>query len=163
MRKKTIYGLLCVVTLAFCLAFAPSSTAASTEEEVLQVAENFAKAMNTADFDLMSSLWWHSPKTTHFAPFKVSPFLTQGWEALEIWWKTYLGFPAGTFICSIHNPQVTMLEDNIAIITFYQTFVGNPPVVKEQSIAQVRGTFVVQKIGGKWLIVHEHSSGLPVE
>ena len=54
-----------------------------------------------------------------------------------------------------------MLSDNVAIITSYNVCTVNPPAVKEQATYLVRGTFVVQKIGGKWLIVHEHSSLVP--
>lgn len=163
MRSKTLCGLLLCVTLAFCLALPPSATAASAEEEVLQVITNWDKAMNTADFDLMSSLYWHSAKMSEFAPAEGFPFLYQGWEALETWWKNYLGLPAGTFISTRHNIQVTILLDNVAIVTSYQNLVVNPPVMKEQTIIQGRNTTVVQKIRGKWLIVHGHGSVFPVE
>jgi ketosteroid isomerase-like protein len=56
-----------------------------------------------------------------------------------------------------------MLGDDVAIITSYNVATGNPPAVKEQTTYLVRGTFVVQKIGGKWLIVYEHSSMMPEE
>lgn len=50
-----------------------------------------------------------------------------------------------------------------AIVTHYNTSIYTDPTTKEQSVSQVRGTFVIQKINGKWLIVHEHSSMLPTE
>ena len=68
MRKQTIYGLLFFANLAFCLSATSSAIAASAEEEVLQVIINQDKAMNTSDIELLSSLWWHSPKTSFFGP-----------------------------------------------------------------------------------------------
>jgi hypothetical protein len=163
MKKQIIYGLLIFVTLVFCLHLAPSASAASVEEEVMQVATNFVKAMNTNDNELMSSLWWNSPKTSTFGPPKGLAFLTQGWDSIMMWFKDLNKYPVGTFSRTIHNTQVTMLGDNIAVITAYSIFTQNPRVVKEQSVSQERSTFVVQKIGGKWVIVHAHASAFPTE
>ena len=166
MRKQTFCGLLLCVALAFCLAITPSANAASVEEEALQVAANFSKAFSTSDFELMSSLHWHSPKLTKFTPSKSGAFLIQGWEAVAEDWKQEVfnsSYPKGTFEMSNHNPQVTMLGDNIAVITLYQITTSNPPVTTEQTVEQHRQTLIVQKIGEKWLIVHEHVSMLPIE
>jgi hypothetical protein len=163
MRIKTFVGLLSCMCLALCLYLTPSANAATPEDEILQVVTNFAKAMNTNDSALMSSLWWNSPKTSTFGPPKAMAFLYQGYESIMMWFNDMNKNPVGSYIRSFHNPQVTMLNDNIAVITVYSIFIQNPPVVKEQNISQERTTFVVQKIGGKWLIVHGHASALPVE
>lgn len=163
MRIKIIYGLLVSFVLVFNLYVTPSANAASSEEEVLQVLTDWTKSYANADFKLWSSLHWNSAKTSAFAPPKSAAFLTQGYEAILNSMKSVFEYPAGTYVCSIHNPQVTMLGDNIAVITFYQIFTINPPAVEEQTIEQHRVTFVVQKIGGKWLMVHDHGSYLPAE
>jgi uncharacterized protein (TIGR02246 family) len=162
-KMKRHITLLFSLVLVFCLLVAPSAMAASAEDEVLQVMTNWFKAFNTNNFELMSSLWWHSPKTTQFAPGKDGAFLTEGWDALAESLKSTYKQPVGSYQNSMHHPQVMMLGDNVAIITSYNIAITNPPVVKEQTVALVRGTFVVQKINGKWLIVHEHSSVVPVE
>jgi hypothetical protein len=56
-----------------------------------------------------------------------------------------------------------MLGDNVAVITGYLVITANPPVEKEQITMQSRLTFVVQKVGGKWYIAHEHTSAFPTE
>jgi ketosteroid isomerase-like protein len=161
MRKHIIF--LVIVTFAFCLYVTPSANAATAEEEELQVAVNWNKAMNNADFELMSSLYFHSPKTSEFAPNKAGGLLIQGWEALEKWWKGNLGLPKGTFVNTQSNIQVTMITNDVAVITCYQTLIVNPPAAKEQSTDLIRNTRVVQKIDGKWLIMHDHASLLPNE
>jgi hypothetical protein len=163
MRTRTFVGLLSCIALVLCLYVTPAANAATTEEEVLQVETNWTKAMNTSDFELWSSLWWNSPKTTNFGPPNSMAFLIQGYEAILNEMKSIFEYPKGTFNRSHHNPQITMLSDNIAVITAYEILTLNPPMVKEQSILQTRQTLVVQKIGGKWLIVHGHGSYLPTE
>ena len=163
MRKQTIYGLLFFANLAFCLAATPSAIAASEEEEVLQVIINQDKAMNTSDFELLSSLWWHSPKTSFFGPIKKGSFLCQGWEAIAKVLKETLNVPAGTYDFHLRHPQVTMLGDDSAIITLYHVRVRTDPETKERAIGTDRFTNVLQKIDGKWLIVHCHISNFPEE
>ena len=163
MKTKNIVGLLTCVALALCLYITPSANAASAEEEVLQVLTNFVKAQNNNDTKLMSSIWWNSPKTSTYGPPKGLAFLTQGWDSIMMWFEDMNKYPAGTYLRTFHDPQVTVLEDNIAVITAYSVFTQNPPAVKEQTTGQERMTFVVQKIGGKWLIVHAHGSIFPIE
>jgi hypothetical protein len=163
MRTKIFVGLLSCIALAFCLYAAPSARAATPEDDALQVVTNFAKSMNTNDSALMSSLWWNSSKTSTFGPPKALAFLNQGYESIVMWFKDLNKNPVGSYVRSFQNPQVTMLNDNIAVITAYSIFIQNPPVVKEQFVSQERSTFVVQKIGGKWVIVHAHASAFPAE
>lgn len=162
MRTKTFIGILSCIAFVLCLYVTPSVNAASSEEEVIQVASNFIKAFNDCDFGLMSSIWWHSPKASEIPPTTGYPFVNQGWSGIEKWWKETFKYPIGTIILTLHNPQAIMLDNNIAVVTGYENVIVNPPAVKEQSISQVRQTLVVQKIDGKWLIVHHHSSGFPI-
>jgi len=92
-----------------------------------------------------------------------TPFLISGWEALEKSFKAHSEVPPGSFAYTLHNPIITMLEDDTAIVTAYNTVTINPPLVEQQITGHVRQTLVVQKINGKWLIVHEHGSRLPTE
>lgn len=163
MRKQIIYALLVPFVLAFCLYVAPTATAASDEEEVLQVAENWNKAVNTGDFELMSSLYWNSPKTSSFPPWKEAAFLLQGYEAIMNWIKPTFESLKGTTSRTYHHPQVTLLGDDVAVVTLYEVIISNSPDVEEQTIDQNRQTLVVQKIGGKWLIVHDQGSAFPTE
>lgn len=163
MRSKRMFVLVIIGVLALCLSMSQPANAASAEEEAFQVMTNWFKAFNTSDYELMSSLWWDSPKTSRFGPDNESAFLMKGIEPINEYWKLGLDIPPGASVNSLHHPQVTMIGNDVAIITGYNTQVYTDPTTKEQSISQVRGTFVVQKIGGKWLIVHEHSSVLPTE
>lgn len=157
--RTRITVLMIVLALAICLAVSQTAIA-SDEDDVLQVAQNFAKAFNTSDFELMSSTHWHSPQLSAFS----GSFLTQGWNVIGKSFKSTFDLcPSGTFVMSIHNPQVTMLSDSVAITTFYQNLTVNPPATPEQITEQNRKTLVLKKIDDRWLIVHEHYSNFPTE
>jgi hypothetical protein len=149
-RTKTNIGFLTCIVLALFLCVTPYANAASAEDEVLQVATNFVKAMNDNNSELMASLWMQSPKTTYFNP--SGKFLTVGWMT---------NTPGGGEMFSLSHPRVTMLGDDAAIITGYFTIMKSDAVTKQLSSEDLKETLVVQKNQGKWLIVHEHSSFLP--
>lgn len=161
MKTGWFFSLMMIITSALCLAIVQPVSAASDEEEVLQVVADWAKAYNANDLKLMSSLY--SPAISIFTPPNSGAFLREGWGAVEADLKSQFSFPEGTSSVSCHNIQPKMLGDNHAVITDYMVFTFNPPMVEEQASHQARRSLVVQKIGGKWLIVHEHASMLPVE
>jgi uncharacterized protein (TIGR02246 family) len=163
MKKHTFYGLLIIVTLVFCLSIVPSATAASAEEEVLKVMTDWFKAFNTNDYELMSSLHWHSPEISYFGPSNSNAFLTRGWDQIAEVFKSLFENPVGTISNSSHDLQVMMLEDNVAIVTEYSIQTINPPLVAEQRILQLRGTQVLKEINGKWQLVHLHWSTIPTK
>lgn len=156
MRIRTCVILFSCIVFAFCLYVTPSTTAATAEEEVLQVAVNWAKAFNNRSFESISSIHWQSPAISKYTPNKDGAFLTEGWEAIGAGWKG-IETIEGSFSVTLHNPRVTMVGDNAGIITGYTNIINN------DIVSQSRITLVVQKINGKWLIVHEHSSAFPTE
>ncbi len=159
MKKPTVLSV--CFALMFCVSFA-SSAMASDENDVLQVESNFVKAINTMDYQLMSSLYWHSPDTSTFNPAN-DPFLSQGWEeSLAPGWKANLSSEGNTTV-SAHNVQAIFIKDDVAVITGYENVIAVDTKTNEQTVANQRVTRIVQKIGGKWLIVHDHVSVLPTQ
>jgi len=162
MRTKTMFALVIVAIMALCLTVSQPAIA-SDEEDVLQVATNFAKAFSTSDYELMSSLFSHSQKTTEFTPFAEGAFLAQGWEGIGAGYKSVFVVPAGTYLIVPHNPQVTMLGKDAAVVTQYLIGTYTDPATKQQDVAQFRQTLAIQKIDGKWLIVHNNIALFPTE
>jgi len=165
MRTRTFIRLLSCMCMVVCLYGMPAASATSDEEDVLQVATNFVKAFNTNDYKLIYSLYLQSPKTSKFIINKAGAFLYQGWEEIGEQCKNTLNpeYPKGSFYVTLHNPEANILTDNVAVLTGYIVLTVNPPIAKEQTIIQARLTFVVQKLGGKWYIAHEHTSAFPTE
>lgn len=158
MKKKIKFWLSCVSILLVCFCVTLSAEAASTEEEVLQVETDWIKAFNTMDFELMSSLYRHSPETTSFSP--NSSILYQGWETIESGLKEYFKSPVGTYSWTMDNVNVTVLKADIAVITGKHVVIDRPEGKEPMTGSHVFSR-VLQKIDGKWLIVHEHESHIP--
>ena len=163
MKKRVFCGFLLCIALVFCLSVTPSATAASAEEEVLQLIADYFKGWNTSDYELMASIHWNSPEMSFFASSKDTSFLTTGWEQTAERFKSAFEQPVGTYSWSCHDPKVVMLENNVAVVTMYALLTVNTPNTDEQQISQIRGTQVISKIKGKWQIVHVHWSILPTE
>ena len=161
MRKFAVLSI-CIFWVC-CLAAASTASAASAEEAALQVVEKFNEIFNTSDFDQMSSLYLHSDKTSAFGPHPMGPFLIQGWDEMKETWKTTPDEPPGTYAASLHHPKVTLLTDEVAVFTGYMTVLYTDPATKAQDVGSVRQTFVLQKVDGKWQIVHNHASFLPTD
>jgi uncharacterized protein (TIGR02246 family) len=153
--------LMIIVTLVLCLTITLPATAASDEDEALEVVKNFTKAISTSDYELMMSLYWKSSKLTGFGPGYSNLFLTEGLENTD--WAFLKDQPVGSLKFYFRNPKVTMIKDDVAIVTGYHTVVSTDQTTNEESVGHIRQTFVVQKIGGKWLIVHNHASYIPTE
>jgi hypothetical protein len=149
MKKHFIWGMVLFVTLVFCCYLSTSVCAASAEDEVLQVATNFVKAINDNNAEALSSLWNQAPTTTTFGPW--GRFLKHEW----------LTSPPPGVSFALTYPEAAMLGDNAAVITGYFTVTTSNEKTNEIKTEYFRETLVVQKIKGKWLIVHEHCSTQP--
>lgn len=163
MKKHIIYGLLIIFILVFCLSVTPSATAASAEEEVLQLLSDYFKGWNTNDNKLMASVHWNSPDMSFYGSTKDTSFITRGWERTAELFKSLFEEPVSIYSLSYHDPQVLLLENNVAIVTLYSIWNVNNTDTNEQEIEQIRGTMVVKNMKGKWQIVHIHWSTLPTE
>ena len=158
MKTETMVGLLTCIALALCLFVIPSANAASAEEEVLQVETNWIKAFNTMDFELMSSLYQNSPEITSFSP--NSPVLSQGYSTITNGLKEYFKSPVGTYSWTMDNVNVAMLTSDVAVITGTHVVIDRPEGKEPMTGTHVFSR-ILQKIEGKWLIVHEHESHIP--
>lgn len=163
MRKLAILSI--VFSLVCFLLITATSVAASDEDEIIEVMKNFSKAFNTSDSELMLSLHWKSPELSKFTPYKttIGAFLAQGWETIENDWISTLDQPVGTYNTTLNDPKITFHEGNFAAACGYLVMTINPPAVTEQTSNTLRQTLVLYKVGGKWQIVHEHTSILPAE
>jgi ketosteroid isomerase-like protein len=153
MRKKSAYWLSCICVLLFCLYVSPPAKAASVEEDVLQVEKNWCKAFKNVDLEMMSSLYWHSPKTTEFTPNESYT----GWDAIETNIKKYFSLGKGVFDWTYFDTQVVMLTDNVAVISGYHNMFEKPPGGDPYALI-LRFTLIVQKIDGKWLIIQNNET-----
>ena len=161
MRRYT--AVMILVVFMCCFFITPSATAASDEEAIMQLVSDYFKGWNTNSNELMEKVHWNSPDFTFFGPNKDTSFLTKGWEETAEGFKTTFDSPVGTYSLSCHDPKVWMIEKNVAIVTMNSIWNITDTNTNELQIQQIRGTHVVKKVNGKWLILHVHWSILPTE
>ncbi|MFQ5794518.1 MAG: YybH family protein [Candidatus Bipolaricaulia bacterium] len=162
MRKRITWGLVFTIALGFWFSVTPVTLADTVGDEVLAVAQQFIQAFNTGDFELFASLWWQSEEATAFSD--IEPFRLDGWSQIGEFWKATLGFfaqlPPGSVSLSPRQPQLTLLGDDVVILTGHFVYNLQIPEGPGEGFSG-RFTMVLQKIEGKWLIVHDHASVLP--
>jgi uncharacterized protein (TIGR02246 family) len=150
--------ILLVVSVFFVTPAYAGAGASDPETEVLEVERNWLKAFNTLDFDLMASLYHHSPETVSFSPNSATRF--QGWDVIADGFKKYFSSPPGTYAWTMDDERVTMLSGDVAIIHGIHVVVDRPADGQEMTGKHLF-TRIVQKIDGGWRIVHEHESHIP--
>jgi hypothetical protein len=170
MRIRAAFGLLCIFSLLFCFYPAPSANAASLEDEVIKVENNWVKAFNNMDSGLMSALYWHSTKTQVYSPNVLSKewspnassafptILAKGWDSIKAIFKEYCKQPKGVYKWSLRDPQTTMLTNDVAQVIGYHDLVKKKADGSDQSAVSIRFTHVIRKIDRKWVIVHSHEA-----
>lgn len=139
----------------------PSPTpdpAIGIKAEVEAAVRQFGQALNTADADLLASLFLQTEKTTRIS--HAVPLRMNGWAAVEESFKGYLGLPPGGVSLVPRQGRTDLLGDGAAIWTGHFILSIRPP---EESPRTVEGrmTVVFQKVDGEWLRVAMHSSVLP--
>ncbi|MBN1627842.1 MAG: nuclear transport factor 2 family protein, partial [Deltaproteobacteria bacterium] len=70
----------------------------------------------------------------------------------------YFDMGLGTFNWKYRDIKVSVLTDNVAIISGYHDMYEDPPSEIAPYTLLLRFTKVLQKIDGKWLIIHNNET-----
>jgi ketosteroid isomerase-like protein len=164
LKKLTI---LVVVTLAVvgsilgglsATANAQSSDEEAIKAEVLAAARQLGHALNTSDGELFDALWLQSDQTTYISA--TQPFRIEGWSAVRQPFAGLLRLPAGNVSLVLRQERVDLLGDDVALFSAHFIIRIRPPGAATTTI-NGRVSAVLQKIDGKWLRTHTHTSALP--
>lgn len=126
--------------------------------EVAAASSQFLKALNTGDKELFDSLWLQSDKASRFTTSQ--PFRIDGWSDVRQTYAGILGFPSGSVSLNARQVRIDLLGDDVAVITSHFVLNLRPPGGSRRTITG-RASSVLQKVDGKWLRVHFHTSVLP--
>ena len=77
--------------------------------------------------------------------------------AIETNIKKYFELGEGIFDWTYFDTQVVMLTNNVAILSGYHNMFEKPPGMDPYALI-LRFTLVLQKINGKWLIIHNNET-----
>jgi ketosteroid isomerase-like protein len=152
------------ILLASILCFIPVFAAAQTDTgspadiaAIHHVIEQYAKAADTVDLNLVSQIWSHSPEVSFIYPLGEE----HGFDAIQQ--HFFQGLLGGMFSArnlEPHNVEVHVIGD-AGWSEFHWTF--HATMRKDGSAITTHGveTQVYRKESGKWLLVHVHYSEAP--
>ena len=146
-----------VLLAAWCAAAPPPPAAGSAEEAgVRNVVDAFVDSLNTADINAFSALF--APSATVFFPLAPVLDLLDGKEEIV---KVF-----GIFFDSVRKegggPRYMDLKPEGLKIQLYGTAAVATFHFSGRTMFS-RRTLVLHRQAGKWLIVHMHGSGLPIQ
>jgi uncharacterized protein (TIGR02246 family) len=157
MKRAVLWAILLVLggLSGFHIA---SYAKAGDEAEIRKLIDNFAVAFRAKDVDKVMSFYEKSDKLVAFDV--VPPRQYTGWEAYRKDFKDLFDMFNGPVTLDISDVSVAS-EGNMAYSHSIDHVVGTGKDGNKMDLT-VRVTDVYRKIGGKWLIVHEHVS-VPVD
>jgi uncharacterized protein (TIGR02246 family) len=131
---------------------------AAIKSEVAAAVSQFGQALSTADTELMASLFLPSEKTNRFS--SSEPLRINGWSEVERSFKELLSLPPGSVSLVQRQGRIDLLGDDAALWTGHFILSVRPPEESRRTV-EGRATALLQKVDGKWLRVHMHTSALP--
>jgi len=151
--RTALLPLLFVMFLAVTTPARAQST--SDEQQLRAVLDNYTKAVNTLDPDLISSIWSHSPDVSFIHPRGTAI----GFEHIRNeFYKDTMGLFSKRELI-LEKPALHIYGDSAwsqMTWTFHATFKDGPQITTTG-----RETQIYHKENGTWHIVHVHYSGPP--
>jgi uncharacterized protein (TIGR02246 family) len=142
-------ALACVLFLCSC-----KSDTATPANGAMQVVERWATAFNESNVDAIVSLY--APDASFFGT--GSKTLVSTPEQIRSYFEAALqkDKPRGA---ELHAPSVQVISDDVVIVTGLDSVSGT----KNGSVYHTEGrvSFVIEKRGADWQIVHFHRSAVP--
>ncbi|MGH9866325.1 MAG: YybH family protein [Candidatus Acidiferrales bacterium] len=160
-RPESIAALLSLA-LALLLAggnraTAQTVTASRNEQQLHQFLENYVKAVDTLDLQLVAKIWSHDPGVSFIQPRGTEI----GFEQIrdDFYVKTMGLFSQRDL--TMENPVFHIYGDT-AWSQMTWTFHATRKAGGEKITTKGRETQIYRKENGAWRIVHDHYSGPPV-
>ena len=155
--RNTFRAMLLMSTLYQAALASPPR--AKDEADIKALEQNWAAAVKAKDSQKIMS--FYAPGEKLFVFDVVPPRQYAGSDAYKKDWEDLFGQMQGSMNLEISDLSVTTTGGDLAFSHSIQHVTGTFTDGKPMDLT-VRVTDVYQKIGGKWLIVHEHVS-VPVD
>lgn len=156
MKLLTVFGLLIGLCLSGCVT-QPGPAEPSEAQTLLatagleQMMHDSAEAWNDDDLDGFMLAFHYSPDLV----FAIPTGITRGWQPLK-----------ERYARSIDKSDLYFTDIEITVITPDTALVFarfNNIAKSDGSYSTGLTTLLCEKIDGRWVIVHDHSSGLPAD
>ena len=157
MKRAVIWAVLLVVGIFSGFQIA-SYAKAGDDAQIRKLIDDFTVAFRAKDVDKVMALYEHSDKMVAFDV--VPPRQYTGWDAYRKDFKDLFDQFNGPLQLEMSDVSITV-DGNMAYSRSIDHFGGTMKDGNKMDVT-VRVTDVYRKIGGKWLVVHEHVS-VPVD
>lgn len=152
-RSAAALGLLAALTLA---ALRPAAAQTSDEETVRAAIGAYHAAFSSRDIKAMEVLWAHTAAVAAIHPFSQTSLV--GWQAVRRSYEETFARFADVSI-STTEPHITV-HQGIAWVVATETLRGHRPGGEAMANSSM-STNILEKQGGRWLMVLHHASGTP--
>jgi ketosteroid isomerase-like protein len=151
---KRILVLAFALSASFIPGFAAAGPAAAAKAEIQALEDRFAAAFNAKDLDGIMKVYEPGPNLFVFDVAPPRDYV--GWDAYRRDWQNFLGTFKGPIKVTVSDLDI-FADGTMGYSHSIQHVTGTDTKGKAIEFA-VRVTDVYRKIGGAWLIVHEHVS-----
>lgn len=149
-RYSTVTVCFATVCLAACAGCAVSRARVSVGDAISTTLNDQATAWNDGDIERFMEPYWHSDELT----FSASGEVTRGWQATLARYR--LRYPDRNAMgrLTFSDLDVTPLNSDAALVLGRWRLDRAEPVGGAFSL-------VFRRIDGRWVIIHDHTSGDP--
>lgn len=170
--KPKMRAVVAVFTLLICaLAIAAAASAGnrsagnkdeSTKQEINKTFDDYVTGWRTGNVEMLSKIYANDARVSAYWPDPSRPGLLEGWPKIsknlkDIFERLHEISPYGMDLD--FNDRIIDLYGDTAVMT--TSWVWKHPA--DPAFGTGRGTFIFQRRGSKWVIVHEHSSVTPFD
>jgi ketosteroid isomerase-like protein len=155
MRLRLAAAFLVLIGLTWASPAAAQIDTSTPEGQISQAMLELRLSLAADDVDRALSHYWNDRRLVVIEPDEA--FKIEGYHTLKQYLEDRRGLQK-TILWRTRHRKVNVRGDN-AYVTFYdvrQTRMGKTVVQKHE-----RGTYVLKRMDGKWLIVSQHVSALP--
>src|SRR6266702_3239384 len=140
---------------------APSGDQAK-KKEINKTFDDYVTGWRTGNVELLAKIYANDAKVSAYWPDPSRPGILVGWPKIsknlkDIFERLHEISPYGMDL--IFNDRIIDLYGDTAVLS--TSWVWEHPA--DPAFGTGRGTFIFQRRGAKWVIVHEHSSVTPFD
>jgi len=124
----------------------------SDKDQILEMLEDWAKKFRARDLDGIMSIY--APDIVSYDAIAQLQF--RGLDVYRKHWEFCLSLSQGPITFEMRDPDITV-GNNVAFLHSLNRC-GGTDENGEEKASWMRGTICLEKIDGKWKVVHEHYS-----
>jgi ketosteroid isomerase-like protein len=143
------YRIIALVSALSSVAVASAVAQQADTADVQAFVRQYTAAINRADAPAIMEMYAHVPEVTSADNLDI----TRGWDAIK---RDAASLSENRYRMELGKVDVVPLGAGYALVVAEASYTFGTP----QGALRVRGvlTLVLQKIGGSWKVIHDHSS-----